>query len=527
MGVYNLYLLDETRDPKVIARLARITGLPERIVRREVLRPPFLVLREHGLSPAVAIRRDFEQLGLTLRLELVEQPTGDPRHPLSDEQAPEDGGEIVLEEGAGFREAATEAPLERPSSRGRTREPTRERSRGRVLLLLPLLLLLLAGGLGAGWYFLRAGRTSAPADQVGRDLEQELPGLQARMERLLARTDVTPASRDSLRQEMDALESRIRPVWDQLSGTLRADLEALLAGRHTLEMRRMREESAGLAGTGSVGSGLALSASGPPSATFWSDLSEEWDRRVAPAGLGEQLALERLVDQVREVRAGADPAARSRLAALERTQPGGPERLAARALAGSLRQKGVAWTGQGSARQGWADLPDSTILDVTEESGRVHLARVEEGRLIFAELPGELRGVSVRLAALELQPKGVRRLLEAGLRLFAPEVYFATLPGSSLPRLNPATAEAQWRQTGDPALKAALARLGQANTDLHKPVLERDQPLPAGEEDLVDWLRATAARYEEAGTWPQTLELRTPAGRFRVSGSELWHLTRG
>ncbi|MFA7332072.1 MAG: hypothetical protein WC326_13465 [Candidatus Delongbacteria bacterium] len=522
MGVYNLYLLDETRDPKVIARLARITGLPERIVRREVLRPPFLVLREHGLSPAVAIRRDFEQLGLTLRLELVEQPMGDPRHPLSDEQAPEDGGEIVLEEGAGFRDAAAEAPPERAFP---GRQP-RGRTRGRTLLL-PLLLLLLAGGLGAGGYFLWAGRTPAPAERVSRELEQELPGLQARMEHLLAGTDVTPASRDSLRQEMDALEARTRPVWDQLSGTLRADLEALLAGRHTLEMRRMREESAGLAGTGSVGNGLALPASGPPPASFWSDLSEEWDRRVAPAGLGEQLALERLVDQVREVRSGTDPAARSRLAALERAQPGGPERLAARALAGSLRQKGVAWTGQGEARQGWADLPDSTILDVTEESGRVHLARVVEGRLVFAELPGELRGVSVRLAALELQPKGVRRLLEAGLRLFAPEVYFATLPGSSLPRLNPAAAEAQWRMSGDPALKAALARLGQANADLHKPVLERDQPLPAGEEDLVDWLRAAAARYEEAGTWPQSLELRTPAGRFRVSGSELWHLTRG
>lgn len=518
MGVYNLYLLDETRDPKVIARLARVTGLSERIVRREALHPPFLLLREHGLSSAVAIRRDFEQMGLTLRLELVEHPSGEKGHPLAGEQAPDDGSEIVLEEGAGFR-ASTEA-VEVPGRALRTRPPGRVRRRRLWLGLLLACLLALAG-----WSWLGRGAASNPATLARRQVESLLPDLQARMDRQLTQPDASPISRDSLWREAVALELQARPFWDQLPEKLRGQLERLTAGRQTLELRRERERNAGAAPP-RLAQSLAFFPGGAPPEAFWNELSTEWNRRVAPAGLGEQLALESLTRRAEQVRQGEDRPARLRLDRLEKQDPAALERLQARSLAGSLRQKGVAWTGRDGARQGWADLPDSTVLDVAAASGQVHLARVLQGRLVFDELPGELRGVSVRLAALELQPKGVRRILEAGLRLFAPEVYFATLPGSSLPRLNPAAAEELWQRGGDPALKAELARLGFRRGDLLKPVLERDQDLPGGEEDLLDWLRAAAARYEKAQVWPQVLELRTPSGRFRVSGCELWHLTR-
>jgi hypothetical protein len=398
----------------------------------------------------------------------------------------------------------------------RTRRPWL-RHAALVILLLALVAAVWKWGLPDG--------QADPVRQVRSQVEQALPGLLTRMNQMLALPVAAPVERDSLQREVEALEQQARPVWEQLPSELRTELERLLAGRRTLEMRRSQEERAGLAGPQNLTSSLSSSTVGAPPEIFWSSLLEEWNRRVAPASLSEQLALESLVEQVDQVRRGMDRPARLRLDQMEQREPGGAERLAARSLAGSLRQKGVAWSGQGSERQGWADLPDSTVLDVTEKSGRMHVARVVEGRLVFDELPGELQAVSVRLAALELQPKGLRRVLDAGLRLFAPEVYFATLPGSSLPRLNPAAAEARWQQNGDPALKAELARLGQINNDLRRPILARDHPLPGGEADLVDWLRAAAARYEKSQVWPQELELRTPTGRFRVSGCELWHLS--
>jgi hypothetical protein len=516
MGVYNLYLLDETRDPKVVARLSRVTGLAEGVVRREVRHPPFLILREHGLSQAVSVRRDFEQMGLNLRLELVDQPTGQHTHPLAGEQAPDDGGEIVLEEGRGFREAEGVAAAPRPPDKGR-RDPRRAWRWAALLLAL-----LLAGSVVL-WRM--GGQEGDPRQILRRQVAESLPGLEARLADLLARPEAPPAERDSLDRELARLETAARPIWDELPQSQRRALEGLAAGRRTLEMRRERQVAAGSAPTRPLASLLSPPAL-RPTGEFWEDLDREWKRRAAPAGLGELLALEGLVEQSRAIRQGGDPAAAARLMGQEARDPGGLERMGARSLAGSLRQKGVVWTGTGSTRQGWADLPDSTVLDVSEDNGRVHLARVEGGRLVFEEPPGELASVSVRLAALELQPKGVRRLLEAGLRLFAPEVYFATLPGSRLPRLNPAAAEAAWNRAGDPALKKELERLGLRSADLRHPVLERDAALPGGDADLVDWLRAAAARYEKALVWPQTLELRTPDGRFRVSGCELWHLTR-
>jgi hypothetical protein len=304
-------------------------------------------------------------------------------------------------------------------------------------------------------------------------------------------------------------------------------VEDLLARRQTLVMRRADLATPSASPAWAVADLRQPVSAGAAGEEFWRRLAVQWGRKTAPASLGEQLALERLDDEVRRIAEGKDADARGRLLRLSAEDPGGLRRVGALRLAGSLRQKGVAWTGEGELRQGWADLPDSTALEVDEEGGAVHLARVMEGRLVFDQPPGELSGVSVRLAALERQPTPLRRVLEAGLLLFSPEVYYATLPGSRLPRLNAALAEEQWRRGGDPALKAELKRLGLGNDDLRHPVLERDAQEPGGLPDLGDWLRAAADQYRRARVWPAALELRTPGGRYRISGCELWHLTQG
>jgi hypothetical protein len=516
VSAYNLYLLDESRDPRVIARLARVTGLPEGVVRRELRHPPFLILREHALSDAVAVRRDFEQLGLTLRLERVEEPTGDRRHPLAGEQAPDDGREIVLEEGAGFTrgENAAAAGGSRWSRRLLGAFPWR-----RVLALLAVLALLVALAL-----WLQRAEPDPAARQVSARLDREMPALMDALDSALHVDSLRRADSDSLAARVDELLRQAGPVWNQLGKQQRRRFEELLARRGTLALRApVPDEPSETPAWSDTDVREARADTGE---AFWERLGEAWARRRPPADLGGQLALERLDDELERVAARGRAAERLRLQQLESRDPQGRRRLAALRLAGALRQKGVAWSGEGAARQGWLDLPDSTAVEVQQEAGPTHEARVVGGRLVFAEAVGELQSVSLRLAALERQPPRVQRLLEAGLRLLEPEVYFATLPGSRLPRLNPALAQSQWERGGDPALKAALEELGLRNDDLRRPVLAPDSS-SAQRPDLSDWLRAAAAHYQRARAWPALLELRTPQGRFRLSGCELWLLTRG
>jgi hypothetical protein len=519
MGAYNLYLLDETRDPKVIARLARITGLSEPLVRRELRHPPFLVLREHGLSQAVAVRRDFEQMGLTLRLELVEEPSGDRTHPLAGQQAPADGGEIVLEEGAGFTRSGA-APAGPPAGRARRAWQPRLRRRSLLWVMAALVVAALLQ------WSLRPASPRPAGLEPPPDLAREMPLLQEGLAAALAAGNIDKALLDSLIQCVGELEGRVRPVWESLSRREREMVEDLLAQRQTLVLRRAasREPPAVVWSARDL---REVEAGGPGREEFWHRVAVQWGRREAPASLGEQMALERLEAELERIAAGrADPEARARLAGLERQDPAGRQRLGALRLAGSLRQKGIVWTGEGAAALGWADLPDSTVLEVRGDQGALQTAQVVDGRLVFDPAGEVLTGVSVRLAALERQPRGLRRLLEAGLLLLEPGLFFGTIPGGSLPRLDPALAAAQWEKSGDPALKEELRRLGLQGDDLRRPVLALDSGEGVAEPDLADWLRAAAARYRQARTWPQRLELRTPTGRYRVTGCELWHLTR-
>lgn len=88
MARYNLYLMDATRDPRVIRRIAALTQVDPAVLAPHLLRFPFLVLREVPLSQAVGIRRELERLGLQLSIENLppDRITGNSRHPLASEK---------------------------------------------------------------------------------------------------------------------------------------------------------------------------------------------------------------------------------------------------------------------------------------------------------------------------------------------------------------------------------------------------------------------------------------------------------
>lgn len=522
MGAYNLYLLDGTRDPKVITRLARITGLAESLVRRELKHPPFLILKEHGLSQAVAVRRELELVGLSLRLELVERPTGDRSHPLAGEQAPPEGEEIVLEEGRGFVEAGRiDDNLQAPTV---TQSATARRSWSRVALAtLALLSLLAAWWLGRGSAGSGGAMDDASLESASARIRTEVPALLEALDAQLAQPQ--DARLPDLLQQVEALDAALRPMWEELPARDRQAVEDLLARRQTLLLR-----SGGAArSTSAVWTPQDLNppqwkGAGPES--FWQQAERALSSESTPISLGAQLALERLDDELKAIARSRDTQARARLSQLEAANPGARERLGAIRLSGSLQQKGVVWTGEGAARQGWADLPDSTVLEVESAGVVVEKAVVTGGRLVFPADRSSLENVSLRLAALDRQPGPLRRILESGLQFIEPELFFGTIPGSRLPRLDPGAAAAQWAQHGDPALKAELRRLGLVGEDTRWPVLAPDLKQFGQSPDLRDWLLAAAERYRKARSWPQRLELRTPQGRFHISGCELWLLTR-
>jgi hypothetical protein len=532
MSVYNLYLLDESRDPRVIARTARITGLPARVVRRELTRPPFLLLREHPLSRAVAVRREYEQLGLSLRLERVEEPGGDSRHPLFGLEAPEDG-EIVLEPGSGFRELDAQDGQQGEAAGGPPRR------RWIWLSLAAVLLLLFAGGA----LLLRRGLSAAGSapdralPRLSALLQVELPAQASRLRALLAAPVASPESLRQAGEDALQLESIAHGIWNRLPAGLQRQVEELQAMRLTAELRREgRKEdeiSPPPAASGAPREGVAPREEPPLRAghlavpageSFWIGLDAELSRREVPPTMAAQLRLERLLQRMEELRSQAPP---PQLEQLARTLSGaGPEaemQLQARALAGSIQRKGLQWVPSGMGIVARADLPEETRIDVVDEGGRLHRARIEDGRLLFEGSVEGWRPLAARLAPLSEQPPALQRVLEAGLRLYAPEVYFATLPGSTLARQREAVVEAQLAGGEARRLHEALLAEGLRSAELDAAGNLRGE-LPAGE-GLLDLLSAVGRIYQEARHWPTEIELSRGEERWRLSGCELWLLS--
>lgn len=525
MSVYNLHLLDESRDPRVIARVVRLTGLGARTVRREIARAPFLLLREQPLSRAVAARRELEQLGLSLRLERVEEPTGDTRHPLAGQDAPEEG-EIVLEEGSGFREVEEDEDLAAPVPAGR-----KARRRlpwvliGTTAIAVVTLLLLL---------FVRLPERAASGAALSRAaslLAVELPAQAARLKALLA-TKAAPA--ESLRRAADdagRLEQLAHGAWSALPAESRRSLEELQSLRLTLALRLESEAKAAPEEVPTVGGGERALPPGEADlaeldgARAEQRLGEELARSGLPAGLRDQLRLERLLRALDRLNGDAGFAGSEDLRRrLDEAGHAAEVRLAAKALAGSIQRKGLQWVPSGEGVAGRADLPDATRIDVIDEGGGLHRASIEKGRLVFEGALEGWRPLSARLAPLEDQPAPLQRVLEAGLSLYSPQVYFATLPGSALARLRPAVVEASLRAGDALRFKEALSAEGLSAVDVDSEG-RLEAELPEGR-PLQGLLDAVARIYGEARHWPVEIELRRGGERWRLSGCELWLLSQ-
>lgn len=527
MSVYNLHLLDECRDPRVIARVMRLTALPARVVRRELARPPFLLLREQPLSRAVAVRRELEQLGLSLRLERVEEPTGDQRHPLAGDEAP-DEGEIVLEEGSGFREVVEGEEPEPAVARARERRRLPWLIAGLTAVALLALLLVLA---------LPAKRPFAPGNPLDRAvalLRVELPAQAARLRALLDGPDAPADCLARAAEDAGRLEQLAHGVWNRLPEALRGDVEELQSLRLTLDLRR---ESAAMAAERQPQPGPEGDADrdGAPLAADFAPLEgpsliERFDSEIGrvdrPSSSADQQRLERLLRSMDRLRAGgAFPGAAELDDRLARAGADADVRLRARALAGSVQRKGLRWVPAGDGVAGRADLPDATRIDVVDEGGALHRATIEDGRLRFEGSLEGWRPIAARLAPLDQQPAALQRVLEAGLRLFAPEVYFATLPGSTLARQRPAVAETALAEGDARRLREALLAEGLGRIELDERGGLRGEA--ADGRDLLELVQAVAAIYREARHWPDEIELSRGTERWRLSGCELWILSRG
>ena len=142
--------------------------------------------------------------------------------------------------------------------------------------------------------------------------------------------------------------------------------------------------------------------------------------------------------------------------------------------------------------------------------------------------PNDLNPVSARLAALQEQPNTVRRLLEAGLRLYNPEVYYATIPGSTLPRPNPEEIYAHAVGRLPSELMREAVREGRIpETRVEGSPLDPELRVSqaAGSGELLRVLDRCAESYIRCRQWPRKLLVQQGETEYAFTGQDLWLLT--
>ncbi len=508
MTTYNLYLLDVSRDPRVLEKLSRLSGISLSILRREFRYAPFLVVKESPLSEAVAVRRELERLGLGLRLERVDSPTGDRTHPLAAESEGDD--ELVLEEGSGF-----DVDPPRPEAKAGKRPRWLVPAAG---LLAGVLVTLFLVAVYSSW--LGEGGTGGTVPVMpSRDVQVEIRQLTEEARTLLAEGPAgAPERIQELLARLDALELKLAPYWNKLNPTSRAAMEELGAMGRTLSLRRDQARAAGSAR---------------------SELQQALEQPVPGGGFNHLLARE--LEEGRQARSLLDLArSEGLLEAAERLMASGadlaetlgnlaPSRLEekleafrARVLAGQLRLKGVSWVPLGDGLVARSDLPDGLRLELLEEDRPIGEAIVEEGSLRFEELPADTGPVSLRLASLDQQPPALAQLLGICLRFSDPILYDATLPGSGLPRLQANRLSRPAALLDEAMLEAELLDMGYSGGGPERPRFHSDKATRA---EFALTIRQIARRYEGLKVWPKQVELHFRERTYAFSGQELFLLS--
>jgi hypothetical protein len=509
MTTYNLYLLDVSRDPRVLEKLSRLSGLSLSILRREFRYAPFLVLKESPLSEAVAVRRELERMGLGLRLERVDSPTGDRTHPLAAESEGDD--ELVLEEGAGFE--VDSPPAE--GARG-------ERPRWLIPvagLLAGVLLTLFLIAVYSSWQGGGRAETAIPV-MPAPDLQEELGLLTVEAKALLSEGHSgAPERIQELLARLDALELKLAPYWNKLNPTSRAKMEELGAMGRTLSLRRDQARAAGSARS-ELQQALELT---DPGSTFNHLLARELEEGRQAENLLELVKSEGLLETTERLLArGANLAETLGNLAPSRLDEK-MDAFRARVLAGQLQLKGVSWIPLGDGLVAQSDLPTGLRLELFSEGRPLADAVVEVGELHFDELPADAGSVSLKLAALDRQPPALARLLGLCLRLSDPILYDATLPGSQLPRLQGDRLTNPLISPSEAELNAELLGMGYSGGGPDLPRFHSDKATRA---EFALTIRQIARKYQEMRVWPRRVELIFRERVYAFSGQELFLLSR-
>ncbi len=508
MARYNLYLMDPTRDPRVIRRIAAQTGVDAGVLRPHLLRPPFLILRECTLSQSIQARRDLERLGLGIKLERLapERITGNTRHPLADRVAgtgEQDVEEIVLEEGEDLQELAVDEalPQEEPGERPRRRR------------WIPAVLLL-AACLAAGWWITRS---EGVPEEVRKQLDYAFQRLGSQLEMLEDSPD-RPEVLQAFQQELQRVSREARARWKDLPNSFRSRLEELEARARTLSLRTAEEKEQDLS-TARMDDFTEATSEGE---SGWNRLQQAFNSLQRPRTVRQVQDLFSLVrlGQTREESLLAFEERRRQLVEECRLAV---ENLRLRQLEASLRLKGAAILPDPGGARLLADLPDGSVLEV-EQGSRLHRASIQNGQVVIEGLDALDPAIRFRLARLDQQPGTIRKLLERGLEWMDPAAWHATRPGSTLPR---------------------RGRLVRHQPDAQPSDLLRTRPLPEGvvlsstgnfldgaappdmpDAELRQLLARCARAYLACRQWPEVVEIRQGEKRYRLSGMDLWILSR-
>jgi hypothetical protein len=549
---YNLYLNDVIQDRKVIARLAFVTGVDINVLRRELRNPYFMVLYEYPLSEAVRIRRELETMGLSLRLEKIETDNKErfPKHPLYKEaedandedvvspknkkqyktsrkkavQRERPAVEIVLEDGTGFEElTAEDEAAEKQQKTSGLYQRINAHKKWIILAAVGLVLITVL----AGMYF--SQNRDKPRSPFMAEIIRELPRLEVRLMSLLSKKVPDKKLARLLFNDIERIERMASGSALQLSDKTLESFESMQSLKRTLQLRVASNQESKIVKAEptktSYKEQLAGYQSFPlDSSGFMAELSVELTNKLIPNSLQRLRRLEFLAKRTDVLRHDRDNELGRQVDDLLNDSYDGLAGVRARILAANLKFRSAVWIPKINPRLGYTAIPSGAKLLVKDRSGQDHKAVVQNGVITLVNRVSQVNPVSIRLAPLEEQPGFMQNILEKGLAVYKPAVFFKTMPGRSLPRHNKfaSMAKAREKQPED-VLKSIFAE-----SAIDADVEQTDNGLLGILPDLTPEAKAISAikefsqQYIGSRQWPRNLEIRIGGRVFSFTGSDLW-----